>query len=147
MRSILKHKTPTSRKGKLPADIPEPSWLADPGHRTKVVTKPIFLLAKKGKKKTKCTRVDALCFKKYFAYMLRTNRNKSLAVMCTAAEAVLEHLFKNHSLCDSKWCHIRQQELQNQNLPTTTSANQSLTKPPSVPFKYVKSRMKTFICK
>ena len=46
MRAVLKHPSKGSRgqflkssKGKLHEDIPEPSFLADPSHRVKVVAK------------------------------------------------------------------------------------------------------------
>ena len=41
MRSLLKHKK-VDLKGKLPEDIPEPIFLADPSHRVKVMAKPFF---------------------------------------------------------------------------------------------------------
>ena len=44
MRALLKHPGNHKRE-KLNPEIPEPSWLADPSHRTKVVTKYIFDLA------------------------------------------------------------------------------------------------------
>ena len=43
MRALLKHGI-NHPKGKLKPEIPEPEWLADPSHRTKVVAKPIFAL-------------------------------------------------------------------------------------------------------
>ena len=49
MRAVLKHPSKGARgqvlkssKGKLHEDIPEPSFLADPSHRVKVVAKHIF---------------------------------------------------------------------------------------------------------
>ena len=44
MRALLKHSI-NHPNGKLKPEIPEPEWLADPSHRTKVVAKPIFALA------------------------------------------------------------------------------------------------------
>ena len=44
MRALLEHPGNHPR-GKWNVEIPEPIWLADPSHRTKVVTKYIFDLA------------------------------------------------------------------------------------------------------
>ena len=60
MKSLLRHNTPTTRKGQLPNNIPEPSWLANPGHRTKVVSKPMFKFVNTSKY---CTKVDTFRFK------------------------------------------------------------------------------------
>ena len=35
--------------GKLPLDVPQPKWLADPTHQTKVVASRFFILLKQGK--------------------------------------------------------------------------------------------------
>ena len=47
LRAAIAHKDPSKRnsKGKLPPHIPEPRWLADPSHRTRVVARAIFCLA------------------------------------------------------------------------------------------------------
>ena len=54
MRAVLKHPSKGARvhvlkssKGKLHEDIPEPSFLADPSHRVKVVAKHIFSIVKR----------------------------------------------------------------------------------------------------
>ena len=49
MRALLRHKSNNHPKGALPSDLPEPAWLADPTHRTKVMAKPFFALAALGK--------------------------------------------------------------------------------------------------
>ena len=41
MRSLLQH-TSNHDKGKVPKNIPEPVFLADPSHRIKVMSKPFF---------------------------------------------------------------------------------------------------------
>ena len=48
LRAVLKHEDSSTKrsKGRLPKHIPEPKWLADPSHRTKVVTNAIFALKK-----------------------------------------------------------------------------------------------------
>ena len=103
MRSLLKHQT-SNPKGRLPEDMPVPDWLADPSHRTKVVAKPIYFLASLSKNISSCTKVDAIRFKKYFGYTIKTNRNSSISQIMTASKAVAEHLFDNHEFCDVKWC-------------------------------------------
>ena len=140
LRALLKHCTPTSKKGKLPIEIPEPTFLADPGHRTKTVSKPIFALVKNKNKKRRCCRVDALRFKKYFSYMLKQNWNKSIDEICDKAQAVIEHLFNNHAHCDVQWCHAKQKENMKENLHDQCDEEEvsasDLKKPPTHPFKY-----------
>ena len=102
LQALLKHKTPTSKKRKLPHEIPEPSFLADPGHRTKTVFKPYFALVKLKKSESLCSRVNALRFKKYILYMLHTNCDKSIEESFEAAQAVIEHVLDNHQICNEK---------------------------------------------
>ena len=48
-------------KGKLDEEIPEPSFLADPSHRVKVVAKCIFSIVNESRsQQCGCTKVDAL---------------------------------------------------------------------------------------
>ena len=103
MRALLKHSTNHS-KGKLKAEIPEPEWLADPSHRTKVVAKPFFALANAPKSHSVCTKVDAIRVKKCYGYMIKNNCNKTIDEIKVASKAVIEHLFNNHEYCDSRWC-------------------------------------------
>ena len=70
MRALLKHPK-NHKRGKLNPEIPEPSWLADPSHRTKVVAKYIFALATLPKNKSTSTNIDAVRVKKYFGYMIK----------------------------------------------------------------------------
>jgi len=105
MRALLKHSTNHS-KGKLKAEIPEPEWLADPSHRTKVVAKPFFALANAPKSQSLCTKVDAIRVKKCYGYMLKNNCNKTIDEIKVASKAVIEHLFNNHEYCDSRWCRL-----------------------------------------
>jgi len=59
MRALLRHPD-NNPKGKLPLEIPEPEWLTDPSHRTKVVAKPFYALASLPKKQSTCTNIDAM---------------------------------------------------------------------------------------
>lgn len=137
LRAMLKHNTPTSKKGKLPDDIPEPAFLADPGHRTKTASKPIFKLVKLKKSESTCSRVEALRFKKYYAYMLKKNCDKSIKEISEAAKAVLEHLFDNHQYCDERWCHAKRRQMQTKNSSEREEGEDAsvLTDPPIHPFK------------
>ena len=58
--------------------------------------------------------------------------------MCKAAEAVLEHLFNNHSLCDPTWCHVREKEIRDEmNLrENNEEADNGAKVPPTHPFKH-----------
>ena len=68
-----------SSKGKLDDEIPEPSFLAYPSHFVKVVAKQIFSIVNNGKaQQCVCTNADAVTIKKYWGYMMKKNRSKSL---------------------------------------------------------------------
>ena len=84
--------------------MPELEWLADPSHRTKVVAKPFYLLASLSKSQSTCTNVDAIRLKRYFGYMIKSNRMNEISEIVTASKAVVEHLFNKHMHCDEKWC-------------------------------------------
>ena len=60
---LLKHPG-NHKRGKLNPETPEPSWLADASHRTKVVAKYIYALAALPKSKSTCTKIDAVRVKK-----------------------------------------------------------------------------------
>ena len=97
MRALLKHDC-NYPKGKSKLEIPEPDWLTDPSHRTKVVAKPIFPLANAPKSQSVCTKVDAIRVKKCYGYMIKNNCMKTIEEI-----KVIEHLFNNHEVCDSRW--------------------------------------------
>ena len=64
MRAHLRHIG--MDKGKLPLDVPAPTFLCDPSHRIKVMVKDIFGLALMSKTKSECEKIDALRIKKYY---------------------------------------------------------------------------------
>ena len=103
VRSILTHES-VNPKGQLPEEIPQPIFLADPSHRTKVVAKAIFVLAHLPKSISTCTNIDALRIKKYYGYMLKQSRMLTLDEIRVRCKAVIEHLFDNHEFCDDSWC-------------------------------------------
>ena len=78
MRALLKHPG-NHKRGKLNPEIPEPSWLADPSRSIKVVAKYIFTLAELLNSKSTCTKIDAVRVKKYFGYMIKTNRDRTIS--------------------------------------------------------------------
>ena len=60
-------------KGRLPAHIPEPKFIADPNHRQKVLTGELYTLATSVvlKKKT-MTKMDSSRLGKNFGYMVQS---------------------------------------------------------------------------
>ncbi len=51
--------------------------------------------------------------KRCIGYWLKQNRNKSLEWLIEHANAPLNHMFNDHSLCDSSWCWVREQHDKN----------------------------------
>ena len=86
MQAVLKHPSKgaqgqvlKSSKGKLHTEISDPSFLAYPFHRVKVVEKHIFSIVNESRD-LRCgyTKADALRLKKYWGYMIKKNRGKKL---------------------------------------------------------------------
>jgi hypothetical protein len=93
-------------RGRLPAEIPEPMFVADPNHRKKVLTGELYALesAKKAERVT-MTRMDSTRIGKNFGYMIRAlpKMSEDDEAMLIAGKAVLEHHFDNHQYCGD-WC-------------------------------------------
>ena len=106
MRSLLRHQK-NNDKGKLPIDIPEPLFLADPGHRIKVMSKPFFKMVTTTKDPSTCKMIDDLSIKKYLGCFIYKNRTLPLCEFVNKARAPVEHLFNNHEWCDSEWCFAK----------------------------------------
>ena len=78
MRAVLKHpligfwgQVMKTSKEKLDEEILEPSFLADPSNRVKVVDKHIFSIINEGRaQQCGCTKADALRMKKYWGYII-----------------------------------------------------------------------------
>ena len=130
MRAIVCHPSPKG-KGRLPLHIPEPRWLADPSHRTRVVARAIFALAALRQDLSECQQVDALRFKKYFGYMLKQARELTMSDITTRSIAVLEHLFDNHLFCDTEWCEPLRITKLNTNSPINNCLIDQGDHPPS----------------
>ena len=109
MRALLRHPANNS-KGKFLLKIPEPEWLAHPSHRTKVVAKPLYALASLLNTQSTCTNVDTMRLKRYFGYVIKSNRMNELSEILTASKNVVEHLFNDHIYCDEKWCRPKKEK-------------------------------------
>jgi hypothetical protein len=93
-------------KGKLPAHVPEPNFVADPNHRKKVLTGELIALATANvAQKHTMTKNDSTRLGKNFGYMIRNLHkwNGDEALMTKAGKAVLDHHFDNHEFC-GQWC-------------------------------------------
>ena len=119
-KAILKHKT-NHPKGKLPPDIPEPIWLADPGHRIKTVARKIYALVPLPKSQSTCVNGDAVRFKMNFGYFLKRHRNGTLEEMRIAKNAVIDHSFDFHEYCSTQWCLPKKEQEERKNLPDVES--------------------------
>jgi hypothetical protein len=98
---------PRPDRGRLPPDIPEPSFVADPNHRKKVLTGELIAMDKaKVADKATMTRMDSTRIGKNFGYMIRTLKTMEESEYVNAASAVIEHHFDNHEHC-GQWCRRR----------------------------------------
>ena len=88
--------------GKLKNNVPQPQFLADPSHRVKVMSKPLFAMTTKTKDPTKLKMIDAMRMEKYIGYYITQNMSNAIAPV--------EHLFDEHSFCDSSWCYSKEIE-------------------------------------
>ena len=95
--------------GRLPGVIPQPTFVADPNHRRKLMTGELRLLAKQVKAHNlTMTPMDATRLGKNFGYMIRSLHRLPEEKHEDAAKAVLEHHFDNHQYC-GEWCRRRLQ--------------------------------------
>lgn len=82
---MSKAEWPKTKKGKdvkdnreLPLNIPEPTFLADPTHRIKVIGKHLFALRNQGVNVTKCKKSDYLRLKRYWGFMFDAESRREL---------------------------------------------------------------------
>jgi hypothetical protein len=95
---------PRPDKGRLPASIPEPIFVADPGHRKKVLTGEFQkLLAKPVNGRFTFTKADSIRIGKNFAYMIRQLPRLPESEYENTGKAVLGHHFDDHTHC-GPWC-------------------------------------------
>jgi hypothetical protein len=91
-------------KGKLPPEIPQPHFVADPNHRRKGFTGELIKLdMSKVCEKATMTRMDSTRIGKNFGYMARTLLGQPEEEYEDAAKAVLERHFDCHEYCGD-WC-------------------------------------------
>ena len=102
MRCHLQHELSDS-KGKLKEDIPEPDFGADPSHRIKVMSAPIFKMVTKTKDPYKCKQIDALRIKKCTGCCIYKNRGLPMQEFIANAKAPVEHLSNDHQWCHEDW--------------------------------------------
>jgi hypothetical protein len=94
-------------KGKLPAHVPKPLFVADPNHRRKGLTGELIKLdASRADLKFTMTRMDSTRIGKNFGYMARTLKDRNPSEYVGAAQACLEHHFDSHQFCGD-WCKTR----------------------------------------
>ena len=92
MRTHLNH--PINNKiGKLPDNIPEPSFLVDPSHRIKVMCKEVFKLSLASKQSSYYELIDALRFNKYIGCYVYKNRHIPPEKFVAKSMAPADHLF------------------------------------------------------
>jgi hypothetical protein len=90
--------------GKLPPDVPEPSFVSDPNHRRKQLTGELIKLDTANvPDRFTMTRMDTTRIGKNFGYMARTLHRMDESLYCISAQAVLEHHFDEHKYC-GPWC-------------------------------------------
>ena len=95
---------PRIDKGMLPGHIPEPTFVADPNHRRKVLTGELYkLLTLKVKDRLTMSRMDVNRIGKNFGYMIKALPMMDESTYEAAGKAVLEHHFDNHEFC-GPWC-------------------------------------------
>jgi hypothetical protein len=95
---------PRPDKGKLPAHVPEPLFVADPNYRRKALTGILIVLnTAMVDEKLTMTRMHSTRIGKNFAYMARTLKDRPIHEFADAAKTVLEHHFDNHQYCGD-WC-------------------------------------------
>ena len=102
MRSLFQHCT-NHEKGKLPIEILQPKFLADPFHRIKVMSKTFFKMVDTTKDPMKCKTIDALLLKKYLGFYIYKDRYLDLNESVMKSRAPIEHLFNCHKWRDSEW--------------------------------------------
>ena len=64
--------------GLLPARVPPPKFVVDPGHRIRTIFKPVFALANASKKVSRVEKSDAMRLKKYWGYRVQTESSLTL---------------------------------------------------------------------
>lgn len=92
-------------KGKLPGNIPEPRFVADPNHRRKGLTGECYKLYSQSKKlRMTMTKMDCQRLGRNYGYFVRSLGTIPEDEYLQSSEAVLDHHFDIHTNCCSTWC-------------------------------------------
>ena len=102
--TIRKYCKSIEDRGKSNVGVVYPKFLADPGHRIKVMGKALFGIVTKTKNIDQVGTIDVLRLKKYLTLYLSQNKHKPVDKFKQNINAPAEHLFGNHCFCDSTWC-------------------------------------------
>ena len=62
--------------------------------------------------------------KKYYSYFIKQNRRKGIAWLIEHAMAPLDHMFDDHSLCNSSWCHRKRKSDEEKEGATSASPSE-----------------------
>ncbi len=87
-------------RGELPALHPIIAFIANCNHRVRTYSKAYFLLADVKREKSECRPADAKRMKRNFLYFLHMYRSATLETFMHASNAVIEHHFNNHEVCE-----------------------------------------------
>ena len=88
--------------GRLPREIPQPTFVADPNHRKKTLKGDLYRHLKKNvEQRCGLTRVDIMRVTTNFAYMVRTLKDLPEDKWSNCGKAVVQHHFDNHAFCGS----------------------------------------------
>lgn len=93
--------------GKLRHPHPEPKFLADPQHQTKLFGEKLFCMeSKTNENDNGLNKVDCFALKKNFGCVLKQIRTLPKTEWLLTGAAALEHHFEDHSCCGD-WCKRR----------------------------------------
>jgi hypothetical protein len=110
-------------KGKLPAHVPEPLFVADPNHRRKgLVGELIKLDMSRVDEKFTMTRMDSTRLGKNFSYMARTLKDKDPSEYVAAGKACLEHHFVTTTSTVAAGASARMKQRNRSSLASSTIA-------------------------
>jgi hypothetical protein len=89
--------------GKLPGHIPEPIFVADPGHRKKVFQNVLYAIHGRKAQTNPLSTMDITRLVKNFGYMIKSLKRMTEDKWIAAANSVLDHHFDVHKAC-GVWC-------------------------------------------
>jgi len=96
--------------GQLPANIEEPTFLADPSHRKRVFARAVYNLANAPMKTSAVTKGLAGHLKNCYGACVKRNRHRSAEDLSDHVHNILEHICGNHTNCDESWCYDKKAE-------------------------------------